>query len=150
MMMFLSSPRRVALAALSSPNLRRSGPSSLALKFWTALASSLSRSVPTLYPCPIIPLSRFFTPSILLSIRSSSSGSSTTDKIDALENEIVAIKYLLKGGNLTTAPSDIRESVQIYDGSSKDWLRSILENLQKEKSALMKASVESQGTLIRN
>ena len=120
--------------------------SSLALKFSAALASSsLSRSVPKFYPRPIIPLSRFFTPSILLSVRNSSSGSSTADKIDALEIEIVAIKHLLKGGNLTTAPSDIRESVQIYEGGSKDWLRSMLGHLQREKAALVKASVESKG-----
>ena len=147
-MMSLSSTRRVALAALSSPNLRRSGPSSLALKFSTSLASSsLLRSVPTLYPHPIISLSRVLTPSILLSIRSSSSGSSTTDKINALVTRIGALEHLLKGGNLTTAPSDIRESVQIYEGGSKDRLLGILENLQKKEAALVKASVESKGTL---
>ena len=53
----------------------------------------------------------------------------------------------MKGGNLTTAPSDIRESVQIYEGGSKDRLLGILENLQKKEAALVKASVESKGTL---
>ena len=87
--------------------------------------------------------------------RSSSARHTSKAKFDALEKEIGALKHLLKGGNSTTASADIREFVLIYEGSSKQYLRGMLKDLQREKSArqeektalLSKAAVESTGTL---
>ena len=100
--------------------------------------------------------------------RSSSARQQSKAKVDALEKEtgalkqeIGALKHLLKGGNSTTASEDIRESVLIYEGSDKEYLRSMLNKLQdnlnellkqktvlqEEKTALSKAAVESKGTL---
>ena len=68
------------------------------------------------------------------------------------------MKHLLKGGNSTTASEDIRESILIYEGGDKDWLRGILKDLQREKSALQEketaliisqAAVGSKGSLNR-
>ena len=42
----------------------------------------------------------------------------------------------MKGGNSTTASEDIRESVLIYEGGDKDWLRGMLKDLQREKTEL--------------
>ena len=76
-------------------------------------------------------------------------------KLDALEKEIGALKHLLKGGNSTTASEDIREFVLIYEGSDKEYLRSMLDKIQDEKNELLKqetalitskAAVESKGT----
>ena len=74
-----------------------------------------------------------------------------------------AFEHLLKGGNSTTASEDIRESVLIYEGSDKEYLRGMLKDLQdnvnklqdkenellKQKTALIisQAAVESKGTL---
>ena len=99
-------------------------------------------------------------PSILRSFTkltsSSSSSSSIPEKFDTLEKEIGALKHILKGGYSTTASEDIRESVLIYEGGDKDWLRGMLKDLQgmlndlqREKTALItsQAAVESKGTL---
>ena len=73
----------------------------------------------------------------------------------ALKQEIGALKHLLKGGNSTTASEDIREFVLIYEGSDKEYLRSMLDKIQDEKNELLKqetalitskAAVESKGT----
>ena len=60
----------------------------------------------------------------------------------------------MKGGNSTTASEDIRESILIYEGGDKDWLRGILKDLQREKlvekeTALIisQAAVGSKGML---
>ena len=69
----------------------------------------------------------------------------------------------MKGGNSTTASEDIREFVLIYEGSDKEYLRSMLNKLQDKKNELLKqktvlqeketalivsqAAVESKGTL---
>ena len=45
------------------------------------------------------------------------------------------MKHLLKGGNAITAPEDIRESVLIYEGADKEYLRGMLKDLQREKTA---------------
>jgi hypothetical protein len=84
-------------------------------------------------------------------------------KFDALEKELGALKHLLKGGNSTTASENIRESVLIYEGSDKKYLRDMIKDLQREKSELQReksalqeketaliisqAAVESKGTL---
>ena len=91
--------------------------------------------------------------------RSSSARHISKAKFDALEKEIGALKHLMKGGNSTTASADIRESVLIYEGSGKQYLRGMLKDLQREKSALQeentaliisKAAVESKGMLNRS
>ena len=132
----------------------RTGSSFLALKIPAAWASSsFSQSFATSRPRLV---------STFLS-------SSSPDKFDALEKEtgalkqkIGALKYLLKGGNSTTASEDIRESVLIYEGSDKEYLRSMLNKLQDKENELLKqktalqeektalishAAVESKGTL---
>jgi hypothetical protein len=98
----------------------RTGPSSLALKIPAVWASSS--------------FSRSFTsrPRLVTTFLSSSN----PENFDALEKEIGALKHLLKGGNSTTASEDIQESVLIYEGGDKDWLRGILKDLQEEKTAL--------------
>ena len=59
-----------------------------------------------------------------------------------------AVKHLLKGGNSTTAPEDIREYVLIYEGGDEEYLRDILKLLQRQKTALVSRQlVESKGTL---
>jgi hypothetical protein len=77
-------------------------------------------------------------------------------KLDALEKKIGALEHLLKGGNSTTASEGIRESVLIYEGGDKDWLRGILKDLQRKETALQEketaliisqAAVESEGAL---
>jgi hypothetical protein len=111
----------------------RTGPSSLALQIPAAWASSS--------------FSRSFTsrPQLVTTFLSSSS----PEKFDALEKEIRALKHLLKGGNSTTASEDIRESVLIYEGGDKEYLRGILKHLQEKETALIisQAAVESKGTL---
>ena len=119
----------------------RTGPSSLALKIPAAWASSsFPQSFATSRPRLV---------STFLS-------SSSPDKFHALEKEIGALKHLLKGGNSTTASEDIRESVLIYEGGDKDWLRGILKDLQRKETALQEketarivsqTAVESKGTL---
>ena len=47
-----------------------------------------------------------------------------------------ALKHLLKGGNSTTASEDIHESVLIYEGGDKEFLRSMLQSLQRKETAL--------------
>ena len=42
----------------------------------------------------------------------------------------------MKGGNSTTASEDIRESVLIYEGGDKEYLRSMLKDLQRKETAL--------------
>ena len=124
----------------------RTGPSSLAKIPAAFVSSSFSRSFTIFTP-------RFFTTFL---------SSSSPEKFDALVKKIGALKHLLKGGKFTTASEDVRESVLIYEGGDKDWLRAILLELQgtarelREKSALQeqetaltisKASVESKSTL---
>ena len=123
--------------ALISPNWRhlRSGPSSLVLKF----SSSISRSVTALIPRTITPSPRMFTTSIF-----SSSSSSSPEKRDALEKRIGALRHLLNGGNSTTASDDIREFVPIYEGADKDWLLSMLDLLEWEKTELQRRDVALQ------
>jgi hypothetical protein len=119
----------------------RTGPSSLALKIPSAWASSsFSQSFATCRP-------RLVTTFL---------SSSSPDKFDALEKKIGALEHLLKGFNSTNASEDIRESVLIYEGGDKDWLRGILKDLQREKlvekeTALIisQAAVGSKGTLNR-
>ena len=79
--------------------------------------------------------------------RSKSSTQISKAKLDALEKKIEALEHLMKGGNSTTASEDIRESVLIYEGSDKDFLRSMIKSLQEEKTALCQAAVGSKGTL---
>ena len=86
--------------------------------------------------------------------RSKSARQISKAKFDALEKKIEALEHLMKGGNSTTASEDIRESVLIYEGSGKEYLRSMLQSLQeektalqREKSALSQAVVGSKGTL---
>ena len=90
--------------------------------------------------------------------RSSSARQQSKAKVDELEKKIEALEHLLKGGNSTTASENIRESVLIYEGSDKEYLRGMLKDLQREKSALQeestaliisKAAVESKGMLNR-
>jgi hypothetical protein len=119
----------------------RTGPSSLALKIPAAWASSS--------------FSRSFTsrPRLVTTFLSSSN----PDKFDALEKKIGALEHLLKGGNSTTASEDIRESVLIYEGGDKQYLRSTLDKLQDKEIELLRqktaaliisqAAVESKGTL---
>ena len=99
------------------------GPSSLVLKIpSTWLSSSILRS---------------FT-----KLTSSSSGRSRSrsipGKFDQLEKKIGALEHRLKGGNSTNASEDIRESVLIYEGGDKDYLRGMLKDLQDEKIELLK------------
>jgi len=112
----------------------RTGPSSLALKYPAAWASSsVSRSI----------LCR---PRLVTTFLSGNNA----NELDALEKEIEALKHLLKGGNSTTASEDIRESALIYEGGDKNWLRSVLKILLEEKTALViisQAAVESKDTL---
>ena len=63
--------------------------------------------------------------------------------------KIRALEHLLKGGSYITASEDIREFVLIYEGSDKDWLRSMLKTLQEKETALIisQAAVESKGLL---
>jgi hypothetical protein len=72
--------------------------------------------------------------------RSSSARQQSKAKVDALEKEtgalkqeIGALEHILKGGNSTTASEDIRESVLIYEGSDKEYLRSMLNKLQDKR-----------------
>ena len=83
------------------------------------------------------------------SSNSSSNSSSSCEKFKALENEIDAVKYCLKGGNSTDAPENICESTKIYEGGDKAVLLGILKALQEEKTSLIisKASVENKGAL---
>ena len=62
----------------------------------------------------------------------------------------------MKGGNSTTAPEGIRDFVLIYEGGDKDWLRSMLKDLQREKVvdketvlAISQAAVESKAGTLR-
>ena len=146
-----------------SPNWRhlRSGPSSLALKFPAALVpSSISRSIPALFPRTITSSLRMFTTSIFLS-------SSSPENIGALEKKIGALEHLLKGGNSTTACSDeLRDIIRMYEGGDKSLLLGILKALQEEKTAIQRkdtalqeektalaisnASVEGKGSLSLN
>jgi len=64
--------------------------------------------------------------------------SSTSVEIRKLEAKINALQHLLKGGNSTTAPEDIREFIPIYEGGNKDWLCSMLSGLLSERLALLK------------
>ena len=82
--------------------------------------------------------------------------SSSPDKLDVLEKEMEALKHLLFGGNSLTAPEDIRNFVLIYEGGDKDWLRSMLKDLQREKVvdketvlAISQAAVESKAGTLR-
>ena len=69
---------------------------------------------------------------------------------NALEIKIGALEHLLKGGKATTASEDIRETVLIYEGSDKEYLRGMIKDLQGEKTALSsQAAVGSKGTLNR-
>ena len=65
-------------------------------------------------------------------------------KLDALEMKIEALEYLMKGGNSTTASEDIRESVLTYEGSDKEFLRSMIKALQEEKTDLQREKSERQ------
>ena len=80
--------------------------------------SSLVLKIPAAWVSPSI--LRSFTK--LTSSRSRSS-SSIPEKFDTLEKEIGALEHLLKGGNSTYASEDIRESVLIYEGGDKEYLR---------------------------
>ena len=62
-------------------------------------------------------------------------GNTNPEKFNALEKKIRALEHLLKGGNFTSAPNDIRESVLIYEGGDKEFLRGMLKDLQREKTA---------------
>jgi hypothetical protein len=62
--------------------------------------------------------------------------SSTPEQFNELENEIKADKHLLKGGNSTTAPEDVRESVLIYDKGDLNSFFNTIKALQAEKTAL--------------
>jgi hypothetical protein len=66
------------------------------------------------------------------------------NKLDVLGKEIEAVKHVLKGDNSTSASEDIREFIRIYDGGKTEWLRGMLSELQREKSALVfrQAAVE--------
>ena len=64
------------------------------------------------------------------------SSSSNPEKFNALEKKIGAIKHLLKGGSSTTASEDIHESVLIYEGGDNEFLRSMLQSLQRKETAL--------------
>ena len=109
------------------------------------VSSSFSRMVtPSLRPFTTSPARLVTT---FLCSSSSSSSSSNPEKITALEKKIEALEHLMKGGNSTTASEDIRESVLIYEGSDKDFLRSMIKSLQEEKTALCQAAVGSKGTL---
>ena len=73
--------------------------------------------------------------------------SSNPEKVDAIEKKIRALEHLLKGGNSTTASEDIRESVLIYEGSDKEYLRSMLKNQGEMALIISQAAVEFKGTL---
>ena len=62
-----------------------------------------------------------------------------------MENEIGALKHLLKGDNATTASEDIRESVLIYEGSDKQYLRDMLKELQEKETALQNEKRRQKG-----
>jgi len=121
----------------------RTGPSTLALKIPSAWSSSsFSQSFATSRPRLV---------STFLS-------SSSPDKFEALEKKIGALEHLLKGGNSTTASEDIRESILIYEGGDKEYLRSMLKDLQRKDTALQEektaliisqAAVGSKGMLNR-
>ena len=113
--------------------------------------SSLVLKIPAAWVSPSI--LRSFTK---LTSRRSRSSSSIPEKFDTLEKEIGALEHLLKGGNSTYASEDIRESVLIYEGGDKEYLRGMLKDLQREKTELQiektalitgQAAVESIGTL---
>jgi hypothetical protein len=88
--------------------------------------------------------------------RSKSASHILQAKFDAMEKKIAALEYLMKGGNSTTASEEIRDSVLTYEGSSKQYLRGMLKDLQREKSALQEektalvisqTAIGSKGTL---
>ena len=112
--------------------------------------SSRQQLVPSSFSRMVTPSLRPFTTSparLVTTFLCSSSSSSNPEKITALEKKIEALEHLMKGGNSTTASEDIRESVLIYEGSDKDFLRSMIKSLQEEKTALCQAAVGSKGTL---
>jgi hypothetical protein len=121
----------------------RTGPSSLALMIPSFRALTIPSSRALTIPAAWISssFSRHFEtspPRLVATFLSSSN----PEKLDALEEETRALKHLLKGGNSTTASEDIRESVLIYEGGDKDWLRGILKDLINIQS---KAAVGSKG-----
>ena len=122
----LKHPRTVSSFSLVHPTSRQQ-----------LVSSSFSRTVTP-------SLRSFATPPPRLVTTLLDSSSSNPEVFNLLEKKIGALKHLLKGGNSTTASEDIRESVLIYEGSDKEFLRSMIKGLQEEKTERQREKSERQ------
>ena len=58
-------------------------------------------------------------------------------ELQDVKNKIRAVEFCLKGSDLATASADIQDHLPIYTGRPENFLLSMLDNLQKEKLALL-------------